>query len=132
MFMTPALYVLEKALDTAALRQRVIAHNVANVNTPGYKRYDVTFEEKLGRALGLEESVALYRTNPAHLPATGLDLSPEIVQDNSTTMRQDGNNVDIDREMVDLAQNSLNFNFAAQQLNGRLAMLRYAINEGRR
>jgi flagellar basal-body rod protein FlgB len=132
MFMTPALYVLEKALDTEALRQRVIAHNIANVNTPGFKRYDVSFEEKLGQALGLEPGLTLYRTNPYHLPSASLDLTPEVNQDNSTTMRQDGNNVDIDREMVDLAQNSLNFNFAVQQLNGRLAMLRYVINEGRR
>ncbi|PRR70272.1 Flagellar basal body rod protein FlgB [Moorella humiferrea] len=132
MFMTPALYVLEKALDAATLRQRVIAHNVANVNTPGFKRSDVSFEEKLARALGVEPGVELYRTHPGHLPAGGLELTPEVVPDNSTTMRQDGNNVDIDREMVDLVQNSLNFNFAVQQLNGRLAMLRYVINEGRR
>ncbi|QGP92834.1 Flagellar basal body rod protein FlgB [Neomoorella glycerini] len=132
MFMTPAIYVLEKALDTATLRQRVIAHNIANVNTPGFKRYEVSFEEKLSQALGLEPGLPLYRTNPYHLPAAGSDLTPEVNQDNSTSMRQDGNNVDIDREMVDLAQNSLNFNFATQQLNGRLAMLRYVINEGRR
>lgn len=132
MFMTPAMYVLEKALDAATLRQRVIAHNVANVNTPGFKRTDVIFEEKLVRALGLETGVELYRTHPHHLPAAGFELTPEVVPDNSTTMRADGNNVDIDREMVDLAQNSLNFNFAVQQLSGRLAMLRYVINEGRR
>lgn len=132
MFMTPAMYVLEKSLDTAALRQRTIAHNIANVNTPGFKRSEVSFEDQLRQALGLEAGLSLDRTNPYHLPVGGLDITPRVNQDNSTTMRQDGNNVDIDVEMVNLAQNSLNFNFATQQLNSRLAMLRYVINEGRR
>ncbi|MDN5344424.1 MAG: flagellar basal-body rod protein FlgB [Clostridia bacterium] len=130
--MTPAMYVLEKSLDTAALRQRTIAHNIANVNTPGFKRSEVSFEDQLRQALGLEAGLSLDRTNPYHLPVGGLDITPRVNQDNSTTMRQDGNNVDIDVEMVNLAQNSLNFNFATQQLNSRLAMLRYVINEGRR
>lgn len=132
MFMTPAVYVLEKALDAATLRQRAIAHNIANINTPGFKRYEVSFEDKLRRALGLEAGLPLYRTHPYHFPPAPTDITPEVSPDNSTTMRQDGNNVDIEREMVNLAQNSLNFNFAVQQLNGRLAMLRYVINEGRR
>ncbi|MDN5362880.1 MAG: flagellar basal-body rod protein FlgB [Moorella sp. (in: firmicutes)] len=132
MFMTPAMYVLEKSLDAATLRQRTIAHNIANVNTPGFKRYEVSFEGQLRQALGLEPGLPLYRTDPYHLPMGGGDLTQAVIQDNTTTMREDGNNVDIDREMVDLAQNSLNFNFATQQLNTRLAMLRYVINEGRR
>lgn len=132
MFLTPTMYVLEKALDTATLRQRTIAHNIANVNTPGFKRYQVSFEDQLNQALGFEPGLPLYRTNPYHLSLSSPELVPRVSRDNSTTMRQDGNNVDIDREMVDLAQNSLNFNVAVQQLNTRLAMLRYVINEGRR
>ena len=132
MFMNPALYVLERALDTAALRQRTIAQNIANINTPGYKRYEVSFEGELQQALGLAPGLPLHRTHPYHLPIAGPGVTPQVHQDNSTTMRQDDNNVDIDREMVDLAQNSLNFNFATQQLSSRLAMLRYVVNEGRR
>jgi len=131
-FLTPAMYVLERALDAAALRQRTIAHNIANVNTPGFKRQDVSFEDKLNQALGLGPLLPLHRSNSRHLPSASLDLTPEVTRDNSTSMRTDGNNVDIDREMVHLAQNSLNFNLAARQLNTRLAMLRYVINEGRR
>lgn len=132
MFSTPVMYVLEKALDTAVLRQRNIAHNIANINTPGYKRYEVRFEDKLKEALELNPGLPLYRTHPLHLPSGRTDISPEVVKDDSTTMRTDGNNVDIDREMVELAQNSLNYYVAVQQLNTRLAMLRYVINEGRR
>ncbi|NLW07551.1 MAG: flagellar basal body rod protein FlgB [Clostridia bacterium] len=132
MKMTPAMIVLERALAAASLRQRTIAHNIANINTPGYKRQDVSFASKLSRALGLEPRLPLRRTNPAHLPAAGLDINPEVYRDNSTSMRNDGNNVDIEREMVDLVQNTINYNFAVQQLNTRLAMRRYVINEGRR
>ena len=132
MNMTPVIYVLERALAAASLRQRTIAHNIANINTPGYKRQDVSFADKLDRVLGPGTKLPLKRSSPGHLPAAGLDLTPEVYQDNTTSMRTDGNNVDIDREMVDLAQNSINYNLAAQQLNTRLAMLRYVINEGRR
>lgn len=130
--MTPVMHVLERALDAATLRQRTIAHNIANINTPGFKRQEVSFEAQLSRVLGLEPRVSLSRSSSRHLPAAGEDLAPEVSRDSATTMRTDGNNVDIDREMVNLAQNSLNFNLAAQQLNARLAMLRYVINEGRR
>lgn len=132
MFLSPVLEVLTKALDAAALRQRTIAHNIANVNTPGFKRYYVTFEEQLRRALQVEGGLSLYRTHPEHLPRSTFSIEPRVEQERTTAMREDGNNVDIDREMVELAMNSINYNLAVQQLNGRLGMLRYVINEGRR
>ncbi|MGB9660793.1 MAG: flagellar basal body rod protein FlgB [Moorellaceae bacterium] len=132
MFWSPVLEVLTRALETAALRQRTIAHNIANVNTPGFKRYYVTFEEDLRRALDMQGGLSLYRTHPLHLPQSDVRVEPQVEQERGTSMREDGNNVDIDREMVELAMNSLNYNLAVQQLNGRLGMLRYVINEGRR
>jgi flagellar basal-body rod protein FlgB len=132
MIVTPVMYVLERAMTAASLRQRTIAHNIANVNTPGFKRREVAFAGKLHRALGLDPQLPLQRSSPRHLPAASADLTPEVYRDDTTSMRTDGNNVDIDREMVDLVQNTINFNLAAQQLNTRLAMLRYVINEGRR
>ncbi|MDK2820365.1 MAG: flagellar basal-body rod protein FlgB [Clostridia bacterium] len=126
------MYMLEKAMDASALRQRTIAHNIANINTPRYKRYEVSFEDKLNRALETKSGLSLFRTNPYHLPRSNYYLEPEVIRDNRSSMRNDGNNVDIDREMAELAQNSLNFNFSTQQLNTRLAMIRYVINDGRR
>ncbi|MGI9951221.1 flagellar basal body rod protein FlgB [Moorellaceae bacterium AZ2] len=132
MFLTPTLQVLSKALDAAALRQRTIAHNIANVNTPGFKRYYVTFEDELRRALNGEGGLPLYRTHPRHLPQDALSLEPRVEQERTTSMREDGNNVDVDREMVELVMNSINYNLMVQQLNGRLGMLRHVISEGRR
>jgi len=119
---------LTAALDTAALRQRTIAHNIANLNTPGFKRYQVSFPQALQKAQGLP----LRRTDLRHLPAAAAAGQPLVTRDESTGMRADGNNVDIDREMVELAQNGLDYQFAARQVSGRLAMLSYVINEGRR
>ncbi|MDN5346741.1 MAG: flagellar basal-body rod protein FlgB [Clostridia bacterium] len=134
LFFTPTLLALEKALQTASLRQRTLAHNIANANTPGFKRSYVSFEEELRAALNLDPGLPLARTHPRHLPypRSLADVRPEVRQDLYTAMRQDGNNVDIDREMVELAMNSINYSAAVQQLNQRLAMLRYVINEGRR
>ncbi|KKM12345.1 hypothetical protein SY88_04135 [Clostridiales bacterium PH28_bin88] len=123
--------ILAKAMDAASLRQQVIANNIANANTPGFKRSTVVFEDLLRTAL--EEQ----RGRKANgLPSLGPDrlneVQPRVVRDSSTTMRTDGNNVDIEMEMAQLAMNTINYNSAAQLLNGKLAQIRYVINEGRR
>lgn len=131
---TTTMVALVKNLDGAAARQRAIASNVANIDTPNYKRLVVQFEDQLRKALMDKGELALWTTHPGHisnLPELG-QISPKVLRDESTTMRTDGNNVDIEQEMIELAANTLNYQISSQQLNTRLAMLRYAINEGRR
>ena len=125
--------VITKALDAAGLRQRVIAHNVANLNTPGYKKYQVRFEEELRSALRVT-SLALYRTHPDHFDAQPRleTVAPRVMRDAATSSRPDGNNVDLNEQMVQLAMNSLYYNVAAQAASGYLARLRYVISGGRR
>ena len=123
MFSDVTSQLLTKALDTASMRQRVISNNLANINTPGFKRPYVTFEEELRKTLETNNRVNLNSIQK---------IEPQINKDNSTSMRLDGNNVDMDQEMVDLAMNSINYNTAVQQLNKKLGMLRYVISEGRR
>ncbi len=116
--------LLVKVLNAASLRQRVISNNIANINTPGFKRSYVTFEEQLQQVLAAGDGKNL---------ETELDkVEPGIRRDTGSSMRKDGNNVDMDQEMTNLAMNSINFNTAVQQLNKKFAMLRYVINEGRR
>jgi flagellar basal-body rod protein FlgB len=89
--------VLKKSLDTSALRQRVIANNIANINTKGFKRSEVVFEEKLNEEL-----------NKQNLTEEKLEsVDAEVITDNSTSFRTDGNNVDIDREMANMAANNI-------------------------
>jgi flagellar basal-body rod protein FlgB len=111
--MTPSAFgidVLGQVLDTTALRHRVIAQNVANVNTPGYRRLEVTFVDELTRATAGEGS-----DQPKVVEAVDPD-------------RVDGNNVDIDREMNDLTKNGLLYQAATQILASRMASLRSAVS----
>lgn len=124
--------VLQKALSSSALRQKVISNNIANVNTPGYKKSEVLFENKLQDALN-QTGLPLVRTHEKHLDAENdrSNLEPSVVTDNTTSMRLDGNNVDIDKEMAGLAKNSIYYSAVAQQIGKHYNMLLSAIKEGK-
>ena len=131
---TPTDRLLEGALTGLATRQRVIGNNVANVDTPGFKAARVDFEQALRRASGRSEELAMMAvpnavSGPENEPAS---VRPEVVTLNLTTRRGDGNNVDVDQEMVELAQTNLTFNALAQLMSGRMQILRTVITEGRR
>lgn len=107
------LNVLAQLLDAAALRQRVIAQNVANVNTPGYKRREVVFETSLAKVLAS--------------PGAAAHVEPKVVVTEDNPERVDGNTVDIDREMNEMNKNALLYQAAAQIIANRVASLRAAI-----
>jgi flagellar basal-body rod protein FlgB len=107
--------LLSSLLDTAALRHRVIAQNVANVNTPGYRRQEVQFEDALAQALKSGSDPG------AH------SVQPRIVEGKGDVGRADGNTVDIDAEMGRLSKNNILYRFFGQVLNGNIATMRSAI-----
>lgn len=113
--------ILKKSLDASALRQRVIAHNIANINTKGFKRSEVVFEEKLKEELKRNKG----------LENIG-EIQPEVIKDNSTSMREDGNNVNIDLEMANMSANNILYNTLVTQINTKLGIIRYVISEGRK
>ena len=125
--------LLEKSLGAAVLRYEVIANNLANVDTPGFKKSFVLFEEELQSAIRDQGAFRLRHTHPNHIggPDTIEDVQPEVKKDTVTSERLEGNNVDIEEEMTKLVMNSINYYFAAQQINKKLAMLRYVISDGR-
>ena len=108
--------LLEKALDVCALRHKVIANNIANVDTPGFRGSRVIFEEKLREAL---------EGNP--LSTDVEEIEPQLIKDEEPTPREDLNNVDIEREMVRLSENALKYNIYAQILITKLGIMRAAI-----
>lgn len=116
MSVTPSQFeLLGSLLDAASLRHQVIAQNVANVNTPGYRRLDVSFEESLNREM---------------LASGDLDNSPQkarIIEGASGPVREDGNNVDVDAEMGRLNKNTMLFNVYSQILATRISAMRSAI-----
>ncbi len=131
-----AMGLMEKGLDAASVRHSVIANNLANVDTPGYKRSEVVFEEELRKAIAGHNRITGLITNAKHILIGGgvslEELTPKVTIRRETSMRNDGNNVDIDREMAALAKNTLLYSALAQGLNGELQKIRSAIFEGRR
>jgi flagellar basal-body rod protein FlgB len=105
---------LERALSGSSLRQQAIAQNIANVNTPGYRRKDVDFQTALHDAWNDGES-AVERA------------SITTKTDNSTTMRADGNAVDIDAEASEQAKNGLTYEAVSQLMKTRVSIIKSAI-----
>ncbi|MCD7835152.1 MAG: flagellar basal body rod protein FlgB [Lachnospiraceae bacterium] len=99
--------VLDKAADASWLRNDAISNNIANVDTPGYKRQDVAFESELEKAMGNSR----YKSTDAKVAAlTSSELEPRVYTDYSGySYRIDGNNVDIENENVMLAENQLKY-----------------------
>ncbi|MHB1650858.1 MAG: flagellar basal body rod protein FlgB [Desulfitobacteriaceae bacterium] len=126
----PILNVLEKGLDASSLRQKVLADNVANVDTPGFKRSDVDFQAALASALGEQgQELPLKVTLSGHLPGVEGNGAKTLVKDQSTAFRNDGNNVDIDKEMANVAENGLYYNAVTRAITSQLGYLRMVIEE---
>lgn len=126
---------LPRAMTAASIRQEVIANNIANVNTPNYRKSVVEFEEFLAREIYGEEpdgKLDLVRTHDKHLPFKPLDFhaEPTILQDTTHTMRVDDNNVDIDIEMATLAKNQLYYNALVTEFGGHVTRIKNAITSG--
>lgn len=124
--------LMERTLDAAALRQKVTANNIANVDTPYYKRSDVVFEELLQSQMN-QNSLAGKRTNPKHIPIgpSYMVKEPKVVEDSGSIMNNNENNVDIDSEMALMAKNQLRYNVVTQQINHDIQQLRTVIGGGK-
>ncbi len=132
--LTGHIKLREKTLDAAWLRNEVIAQNIANVDTPGYKKSTVAFEEYLDNVMD-SGSFKGNTTDSRHIPIGKNDadkVSIRVTQkyENLST-RLDGNNVDIETEMADLAKNNIRYNTLVQSVNKEYTRLRSVIKEGR-
>lgn len=121
---------LNLALDAAALRQRVLAGNVANAETPYFRRSDVRFEQVLQDVYDRHRFIGK-KTDPRHLQI-GKSPAPEIqvVQEGRLTNSNAQSNVDLDYEMASMAQNALWYQALVQQTSHVLAQYRRVL-EGR-
>lgn len=128
---SPRAVVLEKALSASSLRQKVISNNIANVNTPDYKKSEVSFEDMLQSAMS-GEKLPMVQTNSKHLSSQPIGIpNPKLNVIGNTSLRKDGNNVDIDVEMANLAKNSIYYNAVVHQLSSYYLGIKSAIKEGR-
>jgi flagellar basal-body rod protein FlgB len=107
---------LERAMSGAALRQQVIANNIANANTPNFKASDIDFHAVLAQA---------FAGQPTTDQIAATQFAPQA--DTGSTMQVDGNDVDIDQQMADLSQNTLDYQSLESVLASRMSILKTAI-----
>jgi len=127
---------LENALNVASLKQKVISSNVANVDTPNYKSKEVSFQTALMNAMENNKSFAAHRTNEKHIQFSnqaGQQITPfaKVISRPNSLFNHNGNNVDMDYEMAELAKNQLWYNALTERINGKFNSLRTVINDGR-
>lgn len=117
-------YLLERSMDVEKMREKVIADNIANVDTPHFKRSEITFESSLKKALDSEDfakyndGIQARRTDERHIPfyepLDYRDVKAKTHLDYFTQMRNDGNNIDPEKEVQDMLKNELRYEMLTQ------------------
>ncbi|HOD46431.1 MAG TPA: flagellar basal body rod protein FlgB [Opitutaceae bacterium] len=118
-FQSDNYQLARKLLDGAVLRQEAIASNIANAETPGYRRLDVSgdFASELRARLGQAGSVRSFS-----------GIEPKLVEDlNARSVRPDGNSVEIERELLEMNRNTVEYDFLADVVSRNIKQLRMAI-----
>ena len=119
--------LMKTALDAASMRQEMISSNIANVNTDGYKVNKVEFESILD---DVSNGGTMKTTNDLHIGFERLnEVTPVVSKRTNTSVKENGNNVDIDTEMAEEASNSIYYNGLVTQLNAKYGMLRNVITK---
>lgn len=126
---TGTIALLEKALDYSAVKQNVIAHNIANADTPNYKAKDVQFSAYLHDAL--EKRIQAKRTDERHIPFQSRVPQIQITTRKNLRYHHNGNSVDIDYEMAELAKNQIYYQTMTDILSGKLRTLQTVIRGGK-
>ena len=118
---------LGRQMTQAVAKQAVAAGNLANIDTPNYRTREVSFGDVLnGEVQKLEMTV----TNPKHLQGVTADR-PEALEVQGLESRRDGNNVQLDRELLTMNKAAADFSAAQAALSAKFRLIRFAINEGR-
>lgn len=123
------LDILQREMDVSLLRRSVIADNIANSDTPNYKRNVLNFEAELGRALDSEKVKKLpaYLTHERHIPFDRVqdyrEVKPRRVLDYLTTAKNNGNNVDIEEESMAALQNQLAYDLMTRAVSNQFAQV---------
>lgn len=121
---------LEQALNYSSLKQKVISQNIANADTPNYKAKDVSFKSIFQNELA--QNFVTKRTNDRHIDFSGSsNASPAIVTRSNVQYNNNGNSVDLDQEMSDLAKNQIYYDALIEQENNKFAALQNVIRGGK-
>lgn len=120
---------LANSLDYATTKNNVLSQNISNVDTPGYRAQKVSFKNALSDAL--QSGIETKRTSEKHIKFNkDEEQSFRITTTNGTIYNNNGNNVDIDKEMAELAKNQIYYNALVDRINGKLSSLQTVVKGG--
>lgn len=124
---------LQTSLAMRQLRHNVTSANIANAETPGYHAQKVDFEEALARSLDIDGLRGMSGEHGDHYAVGGKTarVRPEVYDNPLAAVNNDGNTVDLEKEMSTLAENGIMYKAALQLINKKMAALKYAASEGR-
>jgi len=123
------IQTLEKSLAYSTAKNRIIADNIANVDTPNYKAKKVVFKNVL--ASTMDKTIQNKRTHSKHFSFRNMVDQSYVVRENTNTMyNHNGNNVDIDQEMAELAKNQIYYQAVVDRLNGKFSIIEKVIRGG--
>lgn len=122
-----AIHPLGKALDYSALKNYAISNNIANANIPNYKAEKVSFKNVLDDSLHQQTN---QRTHPKHCTFSSAAQAAAETNRMQTTYNHNGKNVDMDKEMADLAENQIYYQSTVDNLNNKFSLLHAAIKGG--
>lgn len=127
------LDILHREMDVNLLRRQIIANNIANANTPNFKRSELNFESSLKNALESEKirKMPAFVTDKRHIPFNQpvdyRTVRPRRVLDYLTTSKNNGNNVDLEQESMDLLNNELLYNMMVQAVNNQFSQVQMVL-----
>ncbi|WP_328186803.1 flagellar basal body rod protein FlgB [Marinobacter sp. OP 3.4] len=122
-----ALGIHEQALTARSRRAEVLANNLANADTPGFKARDVDFQAMLNQATETSQGVSMTRTHESHMDVSGSGMSAELLYRMPHQPSIDGNTVDAQQEQTRYMRNAMDFQASFQFLDSKFSGLKKAI-----
>ncbi|MFS0656029.1 flagellar basal body rod protein FlgB [Bacillus sp. 179-C3.3 HS] len=119
---------LENAMSRANVKQKVISNNIANIDTPNYKSKNVTFRDMLSEA---NTTLSAKKTYQGHIEFSKTGSNYSVVSSNRTSYQENGNNVDIDQEMSELAKNQIQYNALVERMSSKFNSLKTVLTGGK-
>lgn len=118
---------LEQAINQSTTKQKVISNNIANVDTPNYKAQDVRFNQSFNNEL---QKLSAKKTNNKHIDFGTTGNGFQILTKKNSNYQHNGNNVDIDQEMTEIAKNQIQYNALIDRLSSKFNSLKTVIKGG--
>ena len=130
-FQNQTIDAMEAYMGRLSQRQQIVSSNLANIDTPGFKTKDISFHATMQELLS-EEPSELNVTRLGHTKGMAIAI-PQVqaFEVQGLTLREDQNNVDLDRELLKLSETSFSYSLMSQMLRGKFRTISSSINEGR-